>query len=117
MLAIFIVILLALQVALGVQVYATVAILGLEIAILFYALSQTWQIKSRFVGLLGDSSYAQYLVHVPILTVLVSVLANRVDTPALIVISFLAVNALAVATWLLFDRPIGKFARSLMSGS
>lgn len=117
LLAIFMVILLVFQVSLGVQVYASVAILGLEMAILFYALSQTWQIKSRFVELLGDSSYAQYLVHVPVLTVLVSVLADRVDSVALIGISYLAVNATAVATWLLVDRPIGKLGRFRSSGS
>jgi len=70
-LTLFIVILLAFQVASGMQVYANVAILGLEIAILFFALTRTWQIKSWLVGLLGDSSYAQYLVHVPVLTIVV----------------------------------------------
>jgi peptidoglycan/LPS O-acetylase OafA/YrhL len=116
-LTIVISILLALQVTAGMQVYANVAILGLEIAILYFALTQTWQIKSRFVGLLGDSSYAQYLVHVPVLTVVVSIFSNRVDSGVLVLISFFAVSATAVATWLLLDRPIGQFGRSLISGS
>ena len=112
-LAIFLSILLMCQIALGAQVYASVAILGLELAILFYALAQTWQIKSKFVELLGDSSYAQYLVHVPVLTVLVSMFANRVDSASLSFISFIVVNALAVTTWLLIDKPVGKFGRAL----
>lgn len=112
-LAIFLSILLMCQIALGAKVYGSVAILGLELAIFFYALAQTWQIKSKFVELLGDSSYAQYLVHVPVLTVLVSIFAIRVDSTSLIFICFIAVNALAVATWLLIDKPIGKFGRAL----
>jgi peptidoglycan/LPS O-acetylase OafA/YrhL len=109
--------LLAFQVAWGMQVYPSVAILGLEVAILFYALSQTWQIKSQFLGLLGDSSYAQYLLHVPVLTILVSIFANRMDNFALIVVCFLVVNVTAIVAWNFLDRPLGKFGRSLFSGS
>lgn len=105
------------QVSLGLQVYANVPIFGLEIMIAFYCLSQTWQVKSKVVDLLGDASYAQYLVHVPILTILVGVFANQVDASLLIIICFVTVGAVSVASWLLIDRPIGRFGRSLISGS
>ena len=90
-------------------------------------------VRKRWPGLLGDSSYALYLLHIPVISVLVKVVAGlHVSNPAALVAAYLSIFLCCVALSVLFyagiERPMlawfkrrlapagGTGARSLASG-
>jgi exopolysaccharide production protein ExoZ len=115
LLAMFLTTVVTWQVMTGLNIYENVMVFGIEVSAIFYLLESTWQVRWRLVRVLGEASYAQYLVHVPVLTVVVALAAPKTSEIGLMVICFASALATSLAVWALVDRPLLKAASNVWS--
>lgn len=85
--------------------------IGLGCCLVFLKLENAIQKTPRFLLVLGDSSYALYLSHLPVLAVLMKLL--HLDTSAsdthrwlLFFVAVFVCEAFAIALWKFFDNPV-----------
>lgn len=89
---------------------------GLMLLLALFTNSMGWQVKSRFILLLGDSSYAIYLTH-SIVVEMMRTVGGKIDylnqKTNLDVVFFvlIIVSLVSIAVFLFVEKPIMKFLR------
>lgn len=78
-------------------------------------------VRNRWAGLLGDASYALYLLHIPVISLLSKVVrALHVAHPALLVLAYLLILLACVATAVVFhltlEKPMLRWFRRRFGG-